>query len=164
MSVVARLAGWLLVAGLAVGTVLRLTLGRRRFALLLTGALLLPWSLHAAYMAERALSGGVAVWTVIAFLAAGALLEVVAVVVGRRLVAERGLLAALVPVAFGVAYGLGPHLLVTLALRRAGAALDVVPIAAFEAACLVATAALLPFAPGAAAASRRWTWPRRRRR
>lgn len=166
MSVVTRLAGWILLAGLAAGLVLRLVAGRRRFADLLSGALLVPWMLHAGYVSERALAHRFSVWGVVAFVLGGALLAGAAVVAGRRLVTEHGLVAALLPAALGLVYGLGPVLLVSFALRRSGVDLDVVPTAAYVGACLFATAALLPFAPrgwrpGGGTAGRRGPWNRR---
>jgi len=166
MSVVTRLGGWLVAAGVVVGLAMRLVLGRRRFGLLLAWALALPWLLHAGYVSVRALTGGFSAWGVAAFLAVGAGLTVAAVMTGRRLTRARGLLAALMPAALGVAYGMGPFLLLSLALMRAGIDLDIVPTAAYAGACAFATAVLLPFAPRAAAApagSRRSGWPRRRR-
>lgn len=144
---VTRLGGWLLLGGLACGLGLRLALGRRRFAGLLTWALLLPWLLHAGYVSVHALAQRFSPWGALAFLAGGAALAAGAVLLGRRLVPGRGLLAALLPAALGLAYGLGPFLLVSLALRRSGITLDVLPTAAYAGACLFATAALLPFAP-----------------
>ena len=97
MSVVTRLGGWLVAAGVVVGLAMRLVLGRRRFGLLLAWALALPWLLHAGYVSVRALTGGFSAWGVAAFLAVGAGLTVAAVVTGRRLTGARGLLAALMP-------------------------------------------------------------------
>lgn len=147
MSVVTRLGGWLLLAGALVGVVLRVSLGRRLAAGLLTVALVLPWALHAGYVCVHALAHGFSTVGIAAFLAAGGLLVVVAVALGRRLTSRRGLLAALMPAALGVAYGLGPFLAVSSALRRLGVALDVLPTAAYAGVCLFASAALLPFAP-----------------
>ncbi|HKI58705.1 MAG TPA: hypothetical protein VKA00_05775 [Trueperaceae bacterium] len=165
MSVVGRLGGWLVVAGLAVGLALRLLLGRRRFGPLLTAALLLPWGLHAGYVSIQGLTRGLSGWGVLAFVAAGALLAIAATWAGRRFVEGRGLVAALLPAALGAVYILGPFLLLSLALRRAGIDLDVVPTAAYGGACLFASAVLLPFAPrgaraGGAGGGR--AWPRRR--
>lgn len=166
MSVVARLGGWLVAAGLLVGLVLRFALGRRRFGDLLAGALLLPWLLHAGYASIQALTRGFSYWGVLAFVAGGALLAVAATWAGRRLTERRGLLAALLPAGLGLVYGLGPFLLLSVALRGAGIDLDVVPTAAYAGACVFATAALLPFAPrapgsGGSGRVRGWPWRRR---
>lgn len=166
MSVVTRLAGWLVVAGLLVGLVLRLALGRRRFTGLLTAALLLPWVLHAGYASVQVAVRGFSGWGVLAFAVGGALLAAAATWLGRRLADRWGLLAALLPAALGIVYGLGPFLLLSMALRRAGIDLDVVPTAAYAGACLFATAALLPFAPRASRPGRTghgpaWPWKRR---
>lgn len=166
MSVVTRLGGWVLAAGLLAGVILRLSLGRGRFAAVLSWALVVPWALHAGYVTVQALSHGFSLWWVVAFLAAGAALAAGATLLGRRLAAERGLLAALAPVALGLVYGLGPFLLMSLALRRAGIDVDVVPTAAYAAACLFGAGALLPFAPrrllpGPASGRRMGPWRRR---
>jgi len=161
VSVISRLAVWLVLGGLLVGAVLRVVLGRGRFAALLVGALTVPWVLHAGYVAVQAAAHGAAWWGVLAFLAVGAALAVAALLLARRWLQPHGLWAALLPALLAAVYGLGPFLVMSVLLRRSGIDLDVVPTATYLGTSLFAAAALLPFAPRTDGARLRWPWRRR---
>ena len=148
MSVLTRLAGGLLLAGLFTGVVLRLTLGRRRFATLLTVLVLVPAVLHAGYVSVHALAHRAAALAWLGYLAAAVLVVGAGSLLGRRWVDGRGLWAALAPLLTGAVYGALPFALYSWSLRRQSIDLDVVPTALFLGACLFGSALLLPFVPG----------------
>lgn len=148
MSVLTRLAAGLLLAGLLVGLVLRWTVGRRRFRMLLTVLVVVPAVLHAGYVSVQALGHRAAPLGLLAYLVGAALVVGSGWWLGRRWVDGRGLWAALTPVATGAAYGVLPFALYSLSLRRQAIDLDVVPTAIFLGVCLFGSALLLPFAPG----------------
>jgi len=156
MSVLTRLAGWLLLGGLAVGVVLRLALGRRRFRPLVAGLVLVPAVLHLAYVVIQALGHGASELGTLAFVVGSALVVAAAWAAGRRWTARRPLWAALTPVATAAVYGLVPFALYSWALRQVSIDLDIVPTAAYVGASLFGTALLLPFVPGAPTAARGW--------
>jgi sulfite exporter TauE/SafE len=149
MSVLTRLLGWLLVAGLIVGVVVRVTLGRSRFRALVTLLIAVPAVLHVAYAVFQALGHGASVLGALAYLVGATVTVAAGALFARRWVQERPLWAALAPVATGAAYGLLPFGLYSWALRRAAIDLDIVPTAVYVGACLFGTALLLAFVPGA---------------
>lgn len=163
MSVLSRLAVGLLLAGLAIGVGLRATVGRRRFRALLALTLIVPAVLHAGAVTVGALLQHASPWGAVAFLAGGAVVVATGTWAGRRWIAGRGLWAALTPLLTGVVYTALPFGLYSLALRRQGTDLDVVPTALYLGACLFGAALLLPFAPsGGGPARGLGRWLRRR--
>lgn len=148
MSVLGRLLGWVLLAGLALGVVLRLTLGRRRFGALLTAFLLVPAALHAGYVLIHALGHGAAAVGALAYLLGAALVIGTGVLLARRWLVPRALWAALLPFAAGAVYAAVPFALYSWSLRRHAIDLDIVPTALFLGACVFGTALLVPFVPG----------------
>lgn len=156
MSVLTRLLGWLLLAGLALGAVLRVALGRRRFRPLLSGVVIAPAVLHAGYVVMQALGHGASALGSAAFLVGAAAVVGAGWLAGRRWLGRRPLWAALSPVATAAVYGLLPFALYSWALRQAAIDLDIVPTASYVGACLFGTALLLPFVPSAGDASGGW--------
>ncbi len=163
MSVLTRLLGWVLVAGLIVGVVLRVTFGRKRFLALVTLLIAVPAVLHVGYVAFQALGHGASVLVALAYLLGATAVVGAGALFARRWVRERPLWAALAPVATGVAYGLLPFGLYSWALRRAAIDLDIVPTAVYVGACLFGTALLLAFVPRGGGPPRGW-WRRLVRR
>lgn len=151
MSVLSRMAIWLLAGGLLAGIVVRATLGRRRFRAVLAVTLVVPAVIHAGYVTVQALVHSASVWGVLAFLAGGAVVVAAGWWTGRRWTPRHGLWAAFVPALTGAAYGALPFGLYSLALRQQGIDLDILPTAVYLGACLFATALLLPFAPAGGA-------------
>ncbi len=156
MSVLTRMLGWLLLAGLAVGVILRLRLGRSRFRPLVSVLVVAPAVLHAAYVVTQALGHGAFALGAVAFLVGAIVVVGAGLLAGRYWAPSRPLWAALVPVATAVVYGLLPFGLYSWALRQASIDLDIVPTASYVAACLFGTALLLPFVPGAGGSSGGW--------
>ncbi len=156
MSVLTRLLGWLLLGGLVVGVVLRLRLGRRRFRPLVSILVIVPAVVHAAYVVMQALGHGAFVLGSVAFLVGATVVVGAGWLAGRHWAASRPLLAALAPAATAVVYGLLPFALYSWTLRRASIDLDIVPTAAYVAACVFGTALLLPFVPGSGGSAGGW--------
>lgn len=163
MSVLTRLLGWLLLAGLALGTVLRLALGRRRFPLLLALFLALPASLHVGYVMVHAIGHAAPAGAALLFLLAAVAVFLAGGWLARRWLERRPLLAALAPAATGIVYAALPFTLYSWYLRSQAIDLDVLPTALFLGTCLFASALLLPFAPGGGRGRGAWPgWLRRR--
>lgn len=146
--------------GLGVGALLRLLLGRRRFPLLLTLAHL-PLLYHLVRVALAGRRAGVDdTWT-LAFVAAGLLLLLVGIFLGRALVGRRPWLAAVMPALVAALYLLGPTVIYNSRLAVAVVALDSLTSFAYILSTILFVALLLPFAPPPAKGPR---LPRVRRR
>lgn len=161
MSVLTRLSGALLMAGLVVGLVLRLVLTRGRLRTLL-GLALVPLPLHMAVVALAAVNHGAALLGLGLFLVGGLGVGAVGWLIGRRAIPRRAWLAALTPSLVALAYGLLPFALYSWHLRATGIDLDIIPTAVYLGATLFATGALLVFVPAPPAGPGRGLLRRRR--
>jgi len=161
MSVLTRLSGALLMAGLVVGLVLRLVLTRGRLRTLV-GLALVPLPLHMAVVALAAVKHGATLLGLGLYLVGGAAVGVAGWLIGRRGVPHRAWLAALMPSLVALVYGLLPFALYSWRLRTAGIDLDIIPTAVYLGATLFATGALLVFVPAPPAGPGRGLLRRRR--
>lgn len=132
--------------GLGLGALLRLLLGRRRFKTLLVIAHL-PLVYHVARVSLAGRAAGLpGSWTLI-FGAAGLLLMVIGMLLGRALVERRPWFAAMVPAIVAALYLLGPALIYNSRLAAAVVALDSLTTFGYLLATILLVAVLLPFAP-----------------
>lgn len=160
MSVLTRLAGVLVLAGLGVGLVLRVTLTRSRLRALV-GWALLPLVAHLALVTLAAVQHGARPLGLALYLAVSGAVGGGGWILGRRHAVRRAWLSALTPALVAVVYGLLPFALYSWRLRAAGIDLDIIPTAVYLGATLFATAALLVFVPAPPAPP---GWSLRRRR
>lgn len=155
---IVRLLALAVIGGLALGLVLRVVLGRERFAALAAAAHL-PLLVHALVAARGGWAEGVSGASALVFLGAGVVLAAVGALVAHRSTERRPLLAALMPGITGVVYTFLPFLLFERAVSLTAAA-GRLPLTSFGVfffffASLLAVCALLPFAPRAGE-QRRW--------
>jgi hypothetical protein len=133
--------------GLAVGLVLRVSLGRRRFALL-AGLALVPLALHATYLLVLAGRAGLSTLPTAAFAGTALVLLLLGVMLGRAWSTSRPWLTVLVPLGVAVLYAIVATLLLTPAWEAHAYAPDAVAGAVYGLASLFAAALLVPFAFG----------------
>lgn len=149
-----RLGALAIVAGLGIGALLRVLLGRDRFAALVTVAHL-PLVVHAVLVLDTGRRAGIDPTVSIAFVAVAAVLLVAGIVLGRFLVPRRPWLAALTPAVTATVYLLLPALVYNHFLAQTPVRLASLPSFGYGVATLFFVCLLLPFAPGPAA-GRRW--------
>lgn len=141
-----RFGALMALVGLGLGALLRLALGRRRFALLVVVAPL-PVLYHLFRVSAAGASAGVpATWT-LAFMGAGLVLMVAAMLLGRAMVRRRPWLAVAMPGIFAAVYLLGPALIYNWRLAQEVVALDSIATFAYVLATIFVVAILVPFAP-----------------
>jgi len=133
--------------GLAVGLLLRVSLGRRRFALL-AGLALVPLAVHAAYLLVLAGRAGLPTLPTAAFAAMALVLLLLGVVLGRAWSRSRPWFTVVLPLGAAVVYAIVATLVLTPAWESHAYAPDAVAGAAYGLASLFAAALLVPFAFG----------------
>lgn len=133
-------------AGLGVGAVLRVALGRRRFALLVVIAHL-PLLYHLARVGAAGNRAGLPTSWTAALAGAGLLLMLLGMLVGRASATRRPWLAVVTPGLVAAVYLLLPVLLYNLQLTRSAVNLDSVATYAYVLAAVFMVALLVPFAP-----------------
>jgi hypothetical protein len=146
-------------AGLLLGVLLRVLLGRRRLALLAPLALL-PLLGHAVYLTWLTREAGLGAAAVLAFAAAAVLLLLLGALLARRWAAGRPSWSALAPAVTALLYAL-PASLLSVALSRAGVQPNAVWAAVYALTTIAFVALLLVFVPGGAPTGEKLRWPRR---
>ena len=156
-----RLGALAALVGLGLGAILRVALGRRRF-----GTLLVIAHLGIIYHLVRVGLAGYRAglpdgWT-LAFVAAGVVLMLLGIVLGRAAIARRPWLAAASPAIVAAVHLLGPTLVYNGMLAQAVVNLDSIATFAYLVAVIFFVAVLVPFAPPPVQAPRmpRLPWQR----
>lgn len=145
-----RFGALAVVVGLGAGLLLRIVLGRGRFATLVVAAQA-PLLVHVLVAVRGGWVEGVGTPSLLAFLAAGLVLAAAGAVLGARWTGTRPWLAALTPAITTAVYTLLPFLLFERALSLTAAA-GRLPLTSYGVfflliAAVLLTCVLLPFAP-----------------
>ncbi|MBW7915593.1 MAG: hypothetical protein H3C53_02730 [Trueperaceae bacterium] len=138
--------------GLAVGALLRVTLGRRRFPVVAVLAEL-PLAAHAAYLLVLAGRAGLAPALMFGFGAAALAVALAAALLARRFTASRPWWVAATPLGAAVVYYLLATFMLTPAWESRAYSPDAVAGAVYGMAVLFVAGVLVPFAPGARGAA-----------
>ncbi len=150
MRLLLRFGIFAVLLGLAVGLLLRVSLGRRRLALF-SGLALVPLAVHVSYLLVLAARASLPTTPTAAFALASLVLLVLGVLLGRAWSRSRPWLTPLVPLGATVVYGLVATFVLTPAWESHAYAPDAVAGAVFGLASLFAAALLVPFVPGGGA-------------
>lgn len=146
MRFIIRFALLALVIGLALGLLLRPALGRRRFGLLSTLALL-PVAVHAGYLCLISWQAGVQPLALLPFAVVVVVLLLVGALLARRWLRTAPLLTALTPGFVALVYAVAASLLWSLSLDATGVVPNAVSGAAVGLVTLALMAMLLVFVP-----------------
>ncbi len=141
-----RLGALMVVAGLGVGALLRVVLGRRRMAALTTVAHL-PLLVHVVLVVDAGRRAGIGSTATIVFAASGALLFLVGTFLARSLCSGRPWLAAITPALTAVVYLALPVVLYNHLLAQTPVRLGSLATFGYGLATVFFVCALLPFAP-----------------